>query len=238
MVSARKAFGIILFLCCFTLLIGLGTWQLQRLAWKEEMISALDREFEKEASQFFISPEDFKKQPEDSNFFFRRGTISGTFLPGSDILVGPRTHDGKPGYHVFTPFRLTGGPLLLVNRGWISFDASKSYVSDIVHYELRILVGNIRAVGRPRLIPDNRPADGQWLWPDPVAVSNTLNLPDLTIDSLFYVETSNPPYTGVQPLSDRPFLRNTHLSYAIFWFVMALVWGGFGIYWIRAYRQG
>ncbi|MFJ2905343.1 SURF1 family protein [Streptomyces sp. NPDC091279] len=58
---------------------------------------------------------------------YRTVTATGTFETGQEVVVRRRVNeDDEVGYHVLTPFRLTDGKVVLVNRGWIPSDASQT----------------------------------------------------------------------------------------------------------------
>ncbi|MGW1893106.1 SURF1 family cytochrome oxidase biogenesis protein [Streptomyces sp. NPDC002004] len=58
---------------------------------------------------------------------YRRVTATGTYDTDHEVVVRRRTDaDGKVGYHVLTPFVLTDGKVLLVNRGWIPADGPQT----------------------------------------------------------------------------------------------------------------
>ncbi|MFF0818236.1 SURF1 family protein [Rhodococcus sp. NPDC003318] len=50
---------------------------------------------------------------------WRQVTATGTYLPDSEALVRLRSVEGDPAYEVLTPMRLTSGPVILVNRGYV-----------------------------------------------------------------------------------------------------------------------
>jgi cytochrome oxidase assembly protein ShyY1 len=51
---------------------------------------------------------------------YRTVTATGTFDTAREVVVSRRTNsDDEVGFHVLTPFVLTDGKVLLVNRGWI-----------------------------------------------------------------------------------------------------------------------
>lgn len=55
---------------------------------------------------------------------YRRVTATGTFDTAHEVVVRRRVNtDGAVGFHVLTPFVLTDGKVLLVNRGWIPADS-------------------------------------------------------------------------------------------------------------------
>ncbi|WBO67183.1 SURF1 family protein [Streptomyces camelliae] len=58
---------------------------------------------------------------------YRTVTATGTFDTAKEEVVRRRTNsDGEVGFHVLTPFVLTDGKVLLVNRGWIPADGAQT----------------------------------------------------------------------------------------------------------------
>ena len=50
---------------------------------------------------------------------WRRVTATGHFLPESQVLARLRVVDGDPAFEVLTPFAVDGGPIVLVDRGYV-----------------------------------------------------------------------------------------------------------------------
>ena len=111
-------------LAAFLVLVGLGTWQLQRKAWKDGLIATLS---ERLAAPPLPLP-DRAQWPEldRDRFEFTRVRFPAEFVHDREALVysvGSTLRTGAPtgpGYLVFTPARLTGGGFVLVNRGFVS----------------------------------------------------------------------------------------------------------------------
>ncbi|MGW0632396.1 SURF1 family cytochrome oxidase biogenesis protein [Streptomyces sp. NPDC002758] len=54
-------------------------------------------------------------------------TATGTFDTSREVVVRRRINsDDEVGFHVLTPFRLTDGKMLLVNRGWIPANGAQT----------------------------------------------------------------------------------------------------------------
>ncbi|WP_166905269.1 SURF1 family protein [Mycobacterium sp. DL440] len=51
---------------------------------------------------------------------WQRVTATGHYLPKSEVLARLRVVDGEPAFEVLTPFAVDGGPVVLVNRGFIT----------------------------------------------------------------------------------------------------------------------
>src|SRR6185295_2226610 len=107
------------------ILCGLGMWQLERKAWKENLIATLSSRLA--AAPGDLPPRDSWRSLKESEAEFRRVTFPAEFLAGEEALVytagSPLRPDVKgPGYWVFTPAQLAGGSIVLVNRGFIPVD--------------------------------------------------------------------------------------------------------------------
>ena len=56
---------------------------------------------------------------------YRRVFCEGEFVPGSDVLLGPRATPAatgglnQSGFFVYTPMRTVDGTEVVVNRGWV-----------------------------------------------------------------------------------------------------------------------
>ena len=106
----------------FVLLSGLGFWQLERAAGKEERQAALEagREITVNESAFADPPREFA-----------RVDIEGRYDSSHQFLQDNRTHQGQPGYFVLTPFRIAGHGAVLVNRGWVSTGPDRAVLPEI-----------------------------------------------------------------------------------------------------------
>lgn len=117
---ARKMF---LGLLCLMPVVsfGLGTWQVQRLRWKTDLISEAEDRLSLPPLELpnVLNPE----VASSHEFDYRRVLVRGKFRHDQEMYVGPRMRDGKEGVIVMTPLeRPNGGSKLLINRGWISKD--------------------------------------------------------------------------------------------------------------------
>lgn len=92
--------------------VNLGFWQLRRLDEKQSLRDAV-------AEGQALAPVPIDEAPAGS---YRRVTATGTF-DGTLQTTVLRSQDGVSGYHVLTPFVLTDGRAVVVDRGWIPLDA-------------------------------------------------------------------------------------------------------------------
>src|SRR5579872_5110871 len=106
----------------FAALMVLGTWQLERKAWKEALIETMERRLV--AAPIAIPSPDRWADLDADTVEFRRITVRAEFLYDQEALVyangsALRTDVSGPGYWVFTPARLADGHIVVVNRGFV-----------------------------------------------------------------------------------------------------------------------
>jgi surfeit locus 1 family protein len=108
-------------LATLSLLLGLGSWQLDRAAWKQALIDT-ERET---AGQ---SPQPLLAVVEAGGVLdFRPVLARGRYELDRQLLVDNRIHEGRAGYHVLTPLRLEGyDGVVLVNRGWLPMGRTRA----------------------------------------------------------------------------------------------------------------
>jgi len=199
----------------FFVLVGLGTWQLHRLAWKEGLIT--ERQTKMALPPLVISAPLTSKPLQ-----FRRVEIRGRFLNKKKILIGPKSYRGSPGWHVVTPLELSSGSIVLVNRGWVP-GLSKGVALKTTTPEF----GDTRVVGITRwprrlgyFAPENVPEKNQWFRIEPTTMAKKLGLKRVAAYWVTAVAPLKPigfPIGGV----GNQLPNNNHLSYALTWFFMA-----------------
>jgi len=199
-------------LLSFLILIGLGTWQVQRLHWKTALLATISANMEKPAVPL---PEKLAK-PKD--WEYRRVTMTGHFLYDHEFLIKPRTRDGVVGYHMFTPFERLSGGMVLVNRGWISKELmpKAERPQGIIQIE-----GIIQLPRKSYWTPQNDPQKNDWYWPDVNAMAAAAGLKNV-VPVIVTISEKKPdvyPAGGTVELN----IPNNHLQYAIFWFSMAII---------------
>ncbi len=201
-------------------LAGLGVWQLDRLAWKQDLIAQL--EARTQAPPIGLS--EALQEPEAAQF--RRVRVTGRWLHARELYRVARTYRGQPGLHVVTPLRLSDGRSLLVDRGWVPLDLrDPARRSEGSPQGPVTLLGHLRFGGwdgRDFLRPENDPAANEWLYMDLEAMTATAGL-EAPITA-FYLAAAADQHAGRYPLGGRTeaTLPNNHLQYAITWFTLAL----------------
>jgi surfeit locus 1 family protein len=201
-------------------LIALGTWQLDRREWKEDLIARLQAR----SAAPPISLQTATEDPQAAEY--RRLRLSGRYLHAKTLYLSSKTHEGRVGLHVVTPFDVRGGPTILVDRGWTppELKAPEARPESVVEGETSV-EGVVRLGGwrgSEWFRPDNEPAAGVWLYLDPAAMAEAVGLDDPL--TAFYVSAAADQHPGRYPIGGQSQVRqrNQHLQYAITWYALAL----------------
>lgn len=214
-----KNFITILFLfITFATLITLGTWQVQRLQWKNDIIAKLKIVYADNAVANHYDFDDLQITNDDLPVLY--GSITGRYNYDKEILVGPRTMDGDIGYFVITPLNLKQGNVF-VHRGFIKVE-NKERVSE-THMNKPINVsGLFRIPDWNSFTPNNNPENDVWTKLDLKQIAAAKNLTSVA-PVLLYAEETSAPHALLKQQKERWMPRNKHQQYAIFWFGMAFV---------------
>ena len=106
----------------FGVLCGLGFWQLDRAAGKEARQAAFEARRAVVLDETGLGGEALE---------FAQVNLEGRYEPSRQFLQDNRTHRGRAGYYVLTPFRTAGHGAVLVNRGWVPAGASRAVLPDV-----------------------------------------------------------------------------------------------------------
>jgi surfeit locus 1 family protein len=232
----RERFRFTLWPTLFTIpavlfMLGLGTWQVERLAWKTALIDARTAAL---ATPAVPVPETLTAaEPLD----FHHVTAAGRFDHAKELYIGAFDSRGVEGFQIVTPMTLTDGRILLVNRGFVPGARKTPASREAGQIEGPTEIEGILRLPNPpkgMLVPQNRPGDNFWFFVDIPAMAATVGL-DRVLP--FYVEAGPAPNPGGFPIGGqtRIALPNDHLQYAITWYLFALTL--VVIYFIYHYRK-
>lgn len=225
---------------------ALGVWQVQRLAWKLDLIERVDSRIHATPT---LPPADWSAISA-SRDEYRHVRLHGRYLHGQDSRVKALTVFG-PGFWILSPFQLDDGRIVLVNRGYVPDKATAlpppavSQVDGLLrlsepggaflrrndarheHWYSRDVAALAQARGLPRVAPFFVDADADPA--NPVAHTATEDGPGLAA-----TPHTRWPYAGLTVVK----FRNHHLSYALTWFALALMNALALLYvWQRAQRR-
>lgn len=197
-------------------LLALGTWQIDRLNWKRDLIAEI-------AARTAAEPVDLPARAiAAGNWNYRRVRLQGTFLHGHEFHLLATDRRGRFGYHVLTPLERKGGGLVLVDRGWVPDGKKDAATRAGGQIEGVVEVSGIaRAPWRKSWIaPDNDIAANVWFEPDLDAMGAELGaeLAPVVVEADGQANPGGLPRGGQTRLA----IVNNHLAYAITWYVLAL----------------
>jgi len=107
----------LILLAVLVILVGLGTWQVQRLHWKEGLLA--DIAARKDAPAVPLSAIE-AMAASGGDIEYRVVTTTGHYLNNKerDFLA---TYAEEPGFHIYTPLQLDDGRFVFVNRAFCDF---------------------------------------------------------------------------------------------------------------------
>ena len=217
----RFALLFVLFAGALAVLVGLGTWQVQRLAWKEALLATIDERIHADPLPL---DEVASRYPEIE---YVPVTATGRFDHAAERHVFT-TWEGESGYDVFTPLLLGENRAVFVNRGFVPFDRKDPATRADGQVGGEVTVTGLARRGlaeKPSwVVPDNDPAKNVFYWKDVRAMRETSGL-DPVIDVLpFVVDAGDAANPGGLPVGGTTLidLPNNHLQYAVTWYGLAL----------------
>jgi len=221
----KRAFAIFLFIAAFLILVGLGTWQIKRLQWKENIIAKLEQVYAQNPDNTVFNFDDLTVK--DSNLPILYGSVEGQLNYSKEILYGPHTQNQQIGFNVITPLLLKDGGYVFVNRGFIAEEKKNQLALTHVQGKIKIS-GLIRQTDWNRFTPSNSPANNIWTKLDISEMASAKNIKPIA-PLMIYAEKSSKDFKVLEMQPAKWIPRNKHLQYAIFWYTMALVLCGFFI---------
>lgn len=225
-------------LLAFVFLLGLGSWQLQRLFWKEELIARFATNIARQPVPWRVFAPQRAADTENLQEF-RRTELRGEYLHEHEMYLTSRSRAGEPGLAVLTPMRLSSGEIVLINRGWIESDFRDPSTREDGMFAGEVTIVGLYRLARPAsgiraaVLPENDPVKNTWY---------TLDLPAMAEHTALSMEQE---YYFLDAREGEPMpygrqwnfrLINNHLQYAITWYalgaVLLVMYGIFG--WKRA----
>ena len=100
--------------------VSLGFWQLRRLDERRADNALIQTNMAPAPAPLAATLERFGQDPDALRY--RRVVIEGEYRPAHEVVLTPRSHDGRPGHDVVTPLVLEDGDAVLVDRGWVPFE--------------------------------------------------------------------------------------------------------------------
>ena len=215
----------VLSLAALAILIVLGTWQMQRLQWKEALIAAASA---RSRTQPVALPSAGEWRTLDlASLEYRPVTATGTFRHENEVQVytvlsEPKGKYSGAGYWVLTPLDLGNGNFVVVNRGFVPPE-----FKDPATRKERQPAGIVTVTGLLRapeqanaFTPANDAARGVWYRRDPSDIAQAFGLANV---APFLIDATANYRAGAlpQPNETKLTFTNNHLGYALTWYGLA-----------------
>ncbi|MBQ0806295.1 MULTISPECIES: SURF1 family protein [unclassified Sulfitobacter] len=218
----RTLFLLIIGLGGAAILISLGVWQVQRLAWKQAIIADIN-------ARIIATPVALPDTVDPQSDAYLPVVADGVIGDGEiHVLVSQK--DVGAGYRIIAPFDLQDGRQIMVDRGFALADTKDTDRA----IGPATIIGNLQW---PQETDGYTPAPDMnaniWFARDVDAMARALQ----TLPILLVARTSSPDDPNVSALPvDTARIPNDHLQYAITWFSLAAIWLGMSLFFLR--RRG
>ena len=227
--TARRWLGRLLWgalaLLAFIGFLALGQWQLERRAWKLDLIERVEQRVD---APPVAAPTGADIDPQESEYL--RVRLHGEFLHQRETLVQASTRLGS-GYWVLTPLRRQDGTTVLVNRGFVPPENRHRAQRREGEPRGPVTVTGLLRPSEPggAFLRDNAPEQDRWYSRDVAAIAEARGLDRV---APYFVDAEAPPLAegggAGQPVAGLTVIqfRNNHLVYALTWFMLALMVAG------------
>ncbi|SFG45667.1 SURF1 family protein [Methylobacterium gossipiicola] len=213
-------------------LMALGVWQLQRRAWKHDLVARVEARLHAAPVPAPTNCRTDDCEP------YRRVVAEGVLRHDRETLVQAVTEAGA-GFWVVTPLVGADGRAILINRGFVPADRRDpaSRAAGQVAGPLRI-TGLIRSTEPGgAFLRTNDPAGGRWYSRDSAAIAAAR---DVTLAAPYFIDADATPNPGGLPLGGLTVVAfpDNHLVYALTWFALAAMVVGAAVYALRDAARG
>jgi len=200
-------------LCAVIILCALGTWQLQRLEWKNNIIAKLDKAYASKAANINFNA------LENNDFAY--GSVTGTFLFNKSIALGHRvSKESVAGHSLITPLKTEQGTLL-INMGFNPNDQPiRNHFLNAYQGQNITFTGLARSPSWNIFTPENNPENDTWYKYDIDQIAQKKNLEN-PIPFILYADSASLKFDASFPSNERWYPKNNHAQYAFFWFTLA-----------------
>lgn len=190
------------------LLVGLGVWQVQRLAWKTAILAEID-------ARLAAAPVAVPPAPDPARDEYLKVRAAGTVEPGELDVYASAPGRGV-GYRAIAPFRLDDGRTILLDRGFVPIaekaaarPTGPAVVEGALHWP--------QETDGFTSAPDR--AKNVWFARDVPLMAEALG----TLPVMLVVAATDEAGAPM-PMPVTVNIPNNHLEYAVTWFGLALVW--------------
>ncbi len=203
-----------------TILVLLGNWQIDRMVWKEAIIAEID-------ARLAAPPVPMPAAPDAARDVYLSVWAEGV-MGSAEIHALDSSADIGAGYRIISPFVLADGRRIMVDRGMVP-EADKDRTRPL---ENGVIYGNLYWMQDEYEVPEPNLERNIWFTRDENAMAEALG----TEPILFVLsQTTLAGAPLPQPVGNN--LPNSHLGYAVTWYLMALAWVGMTLYLLVRIRR-
>ena len=190
----------------------LGSWQLFRLNWKNDLMDNINNSI--------INPDLFSNDNKYNNLVSVKLDKNYTILD-KPIFIESKTFKGKPGYHLILPLKYNNEIYSVINFGWFldkDFDQVKDIMRKYISVnDAKVYIRDFNS-DKPFFTPENDLLSNTWY---SVNKNDFNKYYKYEFPSKYYFVLLDDRITkySFNPLV---FLRNNHLNYSITWFLLSL----------------
>lgn len=219
-----RAIGVgLLGLIGVVILLSLGFWQVQRLAWKETVLGDI-------TGRITAAPVAVPAQPDPTSDRFLPVRATGQFIPGPVRVLVSQKRVGA-GYRLINAFQTEDGRRIMVDRGFVTVQSSQTPPAP---QGTTTVTGNLHWPQEvDSFTPDNDLAANIWFARDVPTLADHLQA-----DPILIIARTVDGDDGVARLPvGTDGIPNDHLQYAITWFSLAGIWLFMTLYFLYRQRQ-
>ncbi|MCJ8508879.1 SURF1 family protein [Rhizobium lemnae] len=202
--------------------LGLGTWQVQRLFWKLDLIARVDSRIHAEP----VPAPPPSTNVSTANDEYKRVTATGRLLNDKEALVQAVTELG-PGFWVVTPLQTADQGIILINRGFVPKEKRDPAVRKEAQYTDPVTITGLLRISEPKggFLRTNDPSADRWYSRDVEAIAKARSLTNV---APYFIDTDATPNPGGFPVGGMTIVkfRNSHLVYALTWYSLAAMSAG------------
>jgi surfeit locus 1 family protein len=228
----RIVFSVVVIIA-IVLLTSLGVWQVQRLAWKNDLIARVNARVN--APAVAAPPASTPVNAKDDEY--RHVTVTGRFLNAAEAQVYTVSAYGG-GYWVMTPLRRDDGGIVFINRGFVPIDKQAPKTRTVGNTDADVTVTGLLRMPEVKgwlFSQANDPTHDRWYRRDIAAIATARHLGPV---APYFIDADATPNPGGWPKGGLTVIHfpNSHLMYAITWFAMALGLAGVSV-WMLWFRR-
>lgn len=221
--TKRLIIPTLLFVTMLSVLLALGTWQIQRLQWKTALLADVEQRLSA-APLEILSPDDL---PAGRDLNFQRVQLQGQFV-GPVVVVPSKVYNNVVGVYIHQLFALPSAQaVFMVNRGWVANDQLTGVLEQVrTTPQAQLTISGLLRLPSVAgaFTPPNDLARRIFYHLNASDFATVAELPAQAV--LPYVLELDAGLNGQLPIISGvfvPTLPNKHLAYALTWYGLAIV---------------